>query len=223
VVTWSPLGLTPIERCERMVEHDIVGRGMRDGRVLAAMRAVPRHRFVPAGMSDSAYDDCPLPIGEGQTISQPYIVALMAEALDLTPTDRVLEIGTGSGYAAAVLGQLAAEVWSVERIDVLAERARHVLRELGCLNVHVVVGDGTLGWPAAAPFDAIVVTAGGPRVPEALLAQLTDGGRLVMPVGGSPLAQTLVRVTHTVDADVEDHLGGVCFVPLLGEQGWPQP
>lgn len=204
-----------------MVTGDIETRGVRDPRVLAAMRAVPRHRFVPADLADQAYTDEPLPIGHGQTISQPYVVALMTEALQLQPTDRVLEIGTGSGYAAAVLSHIASEVWTIERLPELAEHAKQVLDELGIGNVHVEIGDGTLGWPSAAPYDAIVVTAGGPSVPPALTAQLADGGRLVIPVGPTARSQSLVRVTRRgADLQQED-LGGVRFVPLVGAQGWP--
>lgn len=200
---------------------DIEARGVHDPRVLAAMRAVPRHRFVPSRVCDQAYADEPLPIGHGQTISQPHVVALMTEALRLQPSDRVLEIGTGSGYAAAVLGHIATEVWTIERLPPLAERARQVLAELEIANVHVELGDGTLGWPAAAPYDAIVVTAGGPSVPTALTAQLADGGRLVIPVGATAYSQSLVRVTRHGDELREDDLGGVRFVPLVGAQGWP--
>lgn len=207
-----------------MVERDIAGRGVRDARVLAAMRAVPRAAFVPSASRHQAYDDHPLPIGENQTISQPYIVALMAEALQLRGSERVLEIGTGSGYAAAVLARLCAQVHTVERIDTLADRASRLLADLGVSNVQVHCGDGTLGWPDAAPYDAIVVTAGGPAVPPALQAQLAPGGRLVMPVGTSHRWQDLVRVTRAgADAFRTESLGGVVFVPLLGAQGWPVP
>jgi protein-L-isoaspartate(D-aspartate) O-methyltransferase len=205
-----------------MVERDIAGRGVRDVRVLAAMRDVPREVFVPASRQNQAYDDRPLPIGAGQTISQPYIVALMCEALQLTGGERVLEIGTGSGYAAAVLARLAAQVDTVERIAELAERADRLLVQLKVDNVRVHAGDGTLGWPDAAPYDAITVTAAGPAVPPALLSQLAPGGRLVMPVGESPSSQDLVRVTRTGPNETRtESLGGVVFVPLLGAQGWP--
>ena len=206
-----------------MVGRDIAGRGVRDARVLAAMRDVPREAFVPASRRVQAYDDRPLPIGAGQTISQPYIVALMCEALQLKGDERVLEIGTGSGYAAAVLSRLAAKVDTVERIFELAERAKHLLMELKLSNVQVHCGDGTLGWPDAAPYDAIVVTAAGPDVPQALKAQLAPGGRLVMPVGASRGSQMLVRVTRTGQDDYRsESLCEVAFVPLLGEQGWPE-
>ena len=209
-----------VRRAE-MVEHDIAARGVRDARVLAAMRAVPREDFVPTSRRDEACADHPLPIGAGQTISQPYIVALMSEALQLHGPERVLEIGTGSGYAAAVLGRLAAEVHTVECIPELAERARRQLAALGVANVQVHVGDGTLGWPAAAPYDAIVVTAAGPQVPPALKAQLAPGGRLVMPVGLQHGWQDLVRVTRgAADEFSTETLCTVAFVPLVGAQGW---
>ena len=203
-----------------MVARDLAGRGIRDAAVLAVMGEVPRERFVEPCLVEAAYDDCALPIDADQTISQPYIVALMTEALELRPTDRVLEIGTGSGYAAAVLGRIAAQVWTVERHQCLATQATGRLADLGLDNVNVVVGDGTLGWPEAAPYDAIVVTAGGPTIPEALLDQLADGGRLVMPVGADQHDQELERVRrHGADLRTEP-LGPVRFVPLVGEQGW---
>jgi protein-L-isoaspartate(D-aspartate) O-methyltransferase len=209
------------EARERMVERQIIDRGVQDPAVLAAMRRVPREAFVPRQLARRAYADQPLPIGEGQTISQPYVVATMTEALRLLPGDRVLEIGTGSGYAAAVLAEIAAEVYTVERLATLAESAQRRLAELRYRNVHVQHGDGSLGWPEHAPFDAIVVTAGGPAVPPSLLAQLALGGRLVMPVGSSPLAQQLVRVVRTGAATYErEELGDVAFVPLIGAEGW---
>ena len=168
-----------------MIRTQIAGRGVRDPRVLAALVAVPRERFVADELAEFAYEDAPLPIEEGQTISQPYIVALMVAALELRGDERVLEIGTGSGYAAAVLAHLAREVYTVERHEALAEIARRRLAELGCANVHVRHGDGTLGWPEHAPYDAIVVAAGGPDVPATLREQLAIGGRLVMPVGAT--------------------------------------
>jgi protein-L-isoaspartate(D-aspartate) O-methyltransferase len=204
-----------------MVERQLKARGIRNPSVLAAMLEVPREEFVPSGMAGHAYDDNPLPIGEGQTISQPYMVAYMTEALEPTLTDRVLEIGTGSGYAAAVLSRVVAEVHSVERISVLADIARARLSGLGYDNIHVHVGDGSLGWPEYAPYDAIVVTAGAPKVPQPLLDQLTLGGRLVIPVGPDPRLQTLVRVIRVAETEFrrEDHFG-VMFVPLIGEAGW---
>jgi protein-L-isoaspartate(D-aspartate) O-methyltransferase len=210
------------EARERMVEHQIAGRGVRDPRVLAAMRLVPRDRFVSPAQAAAAYDDEPLPIGEGQTISQPYVVGFMTEALSLVPGDRVLEIGTGSGYAAAVLALIAAEVYTIERIESLAEHARSRLADLGYANVHVRYGDGSLGWPEHAPYDGIVVTAGGPDVPPSLLEQLAIGGRLVMPVGPEQRFQRLVRVVRTSGARWDrELLQKVAFVPLIGAEGWP--
>ncbi len=210
---------------EDMVTRQLAARGIADARVLAAMRAVRREAFVPDDLRGRAYDDGALPLGEGQTISQPYIVALMAEAATIAAGDRVLEVGTGSGYGAAVLAHLAAEVHSVERLAPLAADARERLRRQGCDNVRVHVGDGTRGWPPAAPFDAIVVTAGGPRVPAALRRQLAVGGRLVIPIGAARTMQTLLRITRIAEADfAEADLGPVAFVPLVGENGWePEP
>jgi protein-L-isoaspartate(D-aspartate) O-methyltransferase len=183
------------------------------------MRRVPRHRFVPKGLWEQAYNDYPLPIGEDQTISQPYIVALMTEALEIKGTDRVLEIGTGSGYQAAVLAELAAAVYSIDRLASLAEQAQRVLAELGYRNFHVRVGDGTLGWPEEAPFDAILVTAGAPQVPRPLVDQLALEGRLVIPVGDR-FSQTLTRVRKTKDGVKYDYMGGCRFVRLIGQYGW---
>jgi len=206
---------------ERMVTTQIEARGITDPLVLEAMRAVPRERFVPAAMARFAYDDGPLPIGEGQTISQPYIVAVMTQAAGLKPGARALEIGTGSGYGAAVLSRIAAEVYTVERVGALATEARDRLARLGYGNVHVLEGDGTLGWREHAPYDAVVVTAGGPRVPPALLSQLAAGGRLVMPVGPGGRHQRLVRVTRTDSQEYRyEDLEEVAFVPLIGAEGW---
>lgn len=216
-------GGAPMREAERgrMISTQLVARGITDPLVLQAMREVPRERFVPASMVDRAYHDGPLPIGHGQTISQPYIVAAMTAAARLKPGVRVLEIGTGSGYGAAVLSRIAAEVYTVERVSALATDASARLSRMGYANVHVREGDGTLGWPEHAPYDAILVTASGPRAPEALLEQLAVGGRLVMPVGVS-LAQRLVRVTRTeADEYQYDDLEGVTFVPLIGAEGWP--
>ena len=216
-------GGAPMRGAERrrMVSAQLVARGITDPLVLQAMREVPRECFVPASMVDRAYHDGPLPIGHGQTISQPYIVAAMTAAARLKPGVRVLEIGTGSGYGAAVVSRIAAEVYTVERVSALAADAAARLARLGYANVHVREGDGSRGWPEHAPYDAILVTASGPRVPEALLGQLAVGGRLVMPVGVS-LAQRLVRVTRTeADEYQYDDLEGVTFVPLIGVEGWP--
>jgi protein-L-isoaspartate(D-aspartate) O-methyltransferase len=204
-----------------MVERQIAARGVRDRRVLEAMREVPRDRFVEPALAGRSYDDVPLSIGSGQTISQPYIVAVMCESLGLVGSERVLEIGTGSGYGAAVLGRLAREVYTIERHPELAERAAARLAGLGFINVHVAVGDGTLGLPERAPYEAIVVTAAGPKVPAALLDQLEIGGRLVIPVGDETERQRLLRIdrrsqTHFHSTD----LGGVAFVPLVGAEGW---
>ena len=203
----------------RMVDLQIEARGMRDPRVLAAMRRVPRHLFVPQSLWDQAYNDYPLPIGEDQTISQPYIVALMTEALELKETDRVLEVGTGSGYQAAILAEVAGEVYSIDRLASLAERAQQLLESLGYRNLQVRVGDGTRGWPEACPFDAILVTAGAPQVPRPLVYQLALDGRLVIPVGDR-FSQTLTRVRQTEEGLKYDYLGGCRFVRLIGEHGW---
>ena len=196
-------------------------RGIADPRVLQAMAEVPRHRFVPEAWRPRAFDDCPLPIGHDQTISQPYVVALMVEALRLAPTDTVLEIGGGCGYAAAVLSHVAREVWSIERLDPLCSEARARLEDLGVDNVHMLCADGSLGHAEHAPYDAIVVAAGGPEIPEALKGQLAEGGRLVMPVGSERNQQSLIRVTRMgEDAYEVEHLTEVRFVPLIGAQGW---
>jgi protein-L-isoaspartate(D-aspartate) O-methyltransferase len=208
-------------RKERMIAEHLVGRGIRDAAVLKAMREVPREEFLAPELERFAYEDGPLPIEEGQTISQPYIVAYMVEALELTGRERVLEIGTGSGYAAAVLSLCAAEVFSVERIATLAQTARNRLQELGYRNVLVHLGDGTLGWQEHAPYDAMVVTAGAPEVPAGLLEQLATGGRLVIPVGPTPHLQDLIRVRRLANGEFRrEELCGVRFVPLIGEQGW---
>ena len=210
-------------RRHQMVEQQVVARGVRSEKVLEAMRTVPREAFLPEELREFAYEDSPLPIAAGQTISQPYIVAFMAEALNLQGGERVLEIGAGSGYAAAVLAQIAGKVFTIERVQDLAHAARRTLAELGYHNVQVRHGDGTLGWPEEMPFDAIVVAAGGPEVPESLKEQLKIGGRLVIPVGGDQRFQELVRVTRVADNQFElEDLADVRFVPLIGDQGWTE-
>ena len=203
-----------------MVLHQIRRRGVSDARVLGALERVPRERFVPARVRARAYTDHALPIGCGQTISQPFMVAVMTEALRLRPVDRVLEVGTGSGYQAAVLARLAAEVCTIERLADLADRARRLLDELGYGDVRVRVGDGCAGWPERAPFDAILVAAGAPSPPPSLVEQLApDGGRLVAPVGDRDL-QSLVVVERSGNAFTTTRLMACRFVPLVGEQGW---
>lgn len=206
---------------ERLVERELRLMGIRDESVLQAMRTVPREAFVSEEMREFAYHNVPLPIASGQTISQPLIVALMTEALELAPNDRVLEVGTGSGYAAAILSRIAKEVYTIERHPELADTAAEKLKRLGYDNIHVRCGDGTRGWPELAPFDAIIVAAGGPGVPPALLAQLRVGGRLVIPVGEDLESQQLIRAVRRADDDYEyEELGAVRFVPLIGESGW---
>jgi len=205
---------------KRMVEAQVVGRGIRDRRVIDALLKIPRHLFVEEAMAAQAYNDNPLPIGERQTISQPYMVALMTELLDLKGKEKVLEIGTGSGYQAAVLAVLADRVYTMERIRPLAMRARKVLDSLGLLNVNIKVDDGTCGWPEEAPFDAIIVTAGAPEIPEDLVRQLAPGGCLVLPVG-SQVSQTLVRVRKEANGEVfVEQSIGCRFVKLIGKHGW---
>lgn len=211
------------EKRALMLEVHLASRGITDQAVLNAFRMVPREAFVPVELRELAYDDKPLPIGEGQTISQPYIVALTVAALAIEASDRILEIGTGSGYAAAILARVGKEVFTVERIAGLAHVAQQRLRDAGFENVHVLSADGSLGWPEHAPYEAIAVAAGGPRVPEALLQQLKIGGRLVMPVGRDEANQMLVRVTRTGDRTYrEEALTAVRFVPLIGEQGFAE-
>ena len=206
---------------EEMVDHHVAGRGVRSRLVLDAMRAVPREAFLPENLREFAYEDSPLPIEQDQTISQPYIVAMMIEALALEGGEKVLEIGTGSGYAAAVLAQIAGSVYTVERIGQLAEKSASKLAELGYSNVHVLHADGTRGWPDHAPYDAIVVAAGGREVPESLKAQLKIGGRLVIPVGIDRRDQELVRVIRVSEHQYKtEDLADVRFVPLVGEEGW---
>jgi protein-L-isoaspartate(D-aspartate) O-methyltransferase len=205
----------------RMVAEQIAARGVRDRRVLEAMRCVPRHRFVTLEYRDAAYTDGPLPIGEGQTISQPYIVALMSEQLMLSGCETVLEVGTGSGYQAAILGCLAKQVHTIERHASLAERAKTVLAELGMQNICVHIGDGSQGLPEFAPYQGMLVTAAAPRVPRPLLAQLADGGRLVLPVGGL-FGQTLECWRRRGDHYDRDQVLPVAFVPLRGRHGWEE-
>ncbi len=208
-------------RRRHMVEQQILARGVRDEHVLAAMGKVRREAFVPLAVRHLAYVDSPLPIAGGQTISQPYIVALMIEALALQGDEKVLEIGAGSGYAAAILAEIGGEVYAIERIRKLAEKAASHLLSEGYENVHVRHADGTKGWIEAAPFDAILVSAGAPEVPEALARQLTIGGRMVVPVGADPRAQELIRITRTgTNTFDREHLADVRFVPLVGEEGW---
>jgi len=206
-----------------MVERQIKGRGLAVPRLLETMQRVPRHFFVDEAQAAQAYSDTPLPIGYGQTISQPFIVALMLEALDLGPTDRVLEIGFGSGYQTALLASLAGEVFAIERLEPLFRKGRDNLARLGQTNIHLKLDDGTLGWPELAPFEAIIVSAGGPRVPRPLLDQLGPTGRLVIPVGPTAALQKLTLVTKA-GADRADRrtLGDCRFVALVGRHGWPE-
>jgi len=205
---------------ERMVRSQLRSRGIRDPRVLRAMSHVPRDRFVPEERRHRAYADHALMLSHGQTISQPFMVAVMTEALGLRGEERALEVGTGSGYQSAVLAELCAEVWTVERVEGLAEDAALLLADLGYGNVEVQVGDGSLGWPEAAPFDAILVTAGAPAPPPSLLDQLDpEGGRLVVPVGG-PNLQNVLRVTRSGTEFTTDEMTACRFVPLLGAEGW---
>lgn len=208
-------------RRNEMVRHQIATRGVRSPAVLEAMRTVPREAFVPSHLRDVAYEDSPLPIAAGQTISQPYIVAYMIEALELEGDEKVLDVGAGSGYAAAVLSRIARQVYAIERIGELADSAARTLAALGYDNVEVLHGDGSRGWPEQAPFDAIVVAAGGPKVPTSLKHQLKVGGRLVIPTGSDRHLQALQRVRRTGDEQFEvEQLAEVRFVPLLGEEGW---
>jgi protein-L-isoaspartate(D-aspartate) O-methyltransferase len=204
-----------------MMEYQIRARGVKDPRVLEAMGKVPRHVFVPPGYVDAAYDDRPLPIGSGQTISQPYMVAVMTEALKLQGGERVLEIGTGSGYQTAVLAELVSHVVTVERMPELSSSAVRTVGALGYANVEFVVGDGTKGYPPRAPYGGILVTAGAPDIPDVLLRQLAEGGRLLIPVGNT-LQQTLTRVTRTGKDYRTERLEGCVFVPLIGEYGWSE-
>jgi protein-L-isoaspartate(D-aspartate) O-methyltransferase len=207
---------------QKMVDAQLRMRGIGDQRVLMAMEKIPRHLFIDSGLIDQAYQDSPLPIGERQTISQPYIVALMTEALSLAGKEKILEIGTGSGYQAAILAELAGQVFSIERIAALAAVARKILDALHYFNVAIRVGDGTYGWREEAPFDGIMVTAGAPKIPKILVEQLAIGGRLVIPVGGR-FSQELFSITRLSEdaTDIKkESLGGCRFVDLIGEHGW---
>jgi protein-L-isoaspartate(D-aspartate) O-methyltransferase len=203
----------------KMVEEQIIARGIKDPRVIKAMKKVPRHLFVEEALQAQAYSDHPLPIGEKQTISQPYMVALMSEALELKGREKVLEIGGGSGYQTAILAELTLKVYSIERIRSLVIRSRKLLYEIGYLNVEIKIGDGTSGWVEESPFEAIIVTAGAPHIPQPLLDQLALGGRLVIPVGDA-YVQNLLRLTKTEEGIKKEDLGGCRFVKLIGNHGW---
>ena len=204
---------------KNMVNEQLVSRGIKDQRILNAFLEVPRHKFVEEYLKYKAYDDYPLSIGYGQTISQPYMVALMTEAINPQPSVKILEIGTGSGYQAAILSRLCLAVYTIERISALASRARKALDDLGYFNVHIRLGDGTLGLPQDAPYDGIIVTAGAPHVPESLIGQLREDGRLIIPVGDEGI-QDLRRIIRTKDGVKEESLGGCRFVKLIGKNGW---
>ncbi len=204
-----------------MVEEQLIPRGINNNRVLAAMRKVPRHEFLPDVLSNQAYSDHAVPIGQGQTISQPYIVALMSQLLGLTGTERVLEIGTGSGYQAAILAELCQKVYTVERVKILADKARINLDRLGYRNVAMKTFDGTYGWKEHAPFDAIIVTAAAPEIPQSLLDQLTESGVLVIPVGDRN-SQVLIKVVKTLSGAIQEKSTPCVFVPLIGNQGWKE-
>lgn len=203
-----------------MVEEQLIVRGISDKKVLEVFRRLPRHEFVGKDFLQSAYNDYPLPIGEGQTISQPYMVALMTESLHLTGSERILEVGTGSGYQAAILAELVKEVYSVERFQSLANTAYSILERLGYKNVKIRAGDGTLGWEEFAPYDGIIVTAGAPGIPESLVRQLKDGGRLVIPIGSSGFGQILTLVEKIGNTIRTSEICGCMFVPLIGKEGW---
>jgi protein-L-isoaspartate(D-aspartate) O-methyltransferase len=203
----------------RMIEEQIIARGIHDPRVIETIRKVARHLFLEEALQSQAYNDYPLPIGDGQTISQPYMVALMTEALELKGHEKVLEIGTGSGYQTAILSKLAEKVYSVERIGELAAKARRILDQMNCYNVEIKIFDGTYGWKEKGPFDAIMVTAGAPKTPQPLLDQLAVSGRMVIPVGEAGL-QDLFQVIRTENDFVKKNLGGCRFVKLVGKYGW---
>lgn len=219
-------GLTPSQQeyqiaRKQMVAEQLIPGGVTSPRVLTAMAKIPRHLFVPEGMMAQAYSDHPLHIGEGQTISQPVIVGMMTQALSLKGREKVLDIGTGSGYQLAILCELAREVYSIERISKLSNRARRVLYDVGCVNFKLRIGDGTLGWPEAAPFDGILVAAGSPDIPRAYLEQLAEGGRLVIPVGDEA-SQQLILVTRHGESFEKRMISGCRFVKLIGQQGWAE-
>lgn len=205
---------------QRMIETQLLPRGIKDPRVIAAMRKVPRHLFLDEALWPEAYEDHPVPIGEKQTISQPFIVAIMTEALKLSGTEKILEIGTGSGYQAAVLAELAEQVYSMERLPSIAKRARRILDELKYANIVITIGDGTLGWKEHSPYDGIIVTASSPYPPKTLLEQLKVGGRLIIPIGDE-FTQDLTLYIRDSDKDYsKESYGGCRFVKLIGEQGW---
>ncbi len=204
---------------QRMVDEQLIPRGISDAGVLSVFRKVPRHEFMPQEYMDSAYDDHPLPIGGGQTISQPYMVALMTEQLDLKGGEKILEIGAGSGYQAAILAEIASEVYTVERIETLAKKCDATLKKLGYKNIKVVVGDGTLGYKEAAPYDGIIVTCGAPGIPSSYIEQLKTGGILVMPIG-SQFSQVLTVVKKMKEGVQTKEVCGCVFVPLIGKDGW---
>lgn len=207
-------------RRRRMVSDQIAARGISDPLILQAFNKVPRHLFMDEALWPRAYEDHPLPIGDGQTISQPYMVAIMSNAMELSGREKILEIGTGSGYQTAILAQMADWVYSIEFIAALSHKAQSVLEQLKIFNVNLKVGDGSKGWPEEAPFDAIMVTAGAPSVPQPLTEQLAEGGRLVVPVGTQGGVQNLMRVTRRGDELITEDLGGCRFVDLVGEHGW---
>ena len=216
----APIDFNKLRRL--MVSEQLIPRGISDRSVLEAFRKVPRHEFVPEDLQQNAYNDYPLPIGENQTISQPYMVALMTECLKLKDADKVLEIGTGSGYQAAILGEIAREVYSVERFQHLADRASKILRLLDYRNVHIKSGDGTLGWSEFAPYDGIIVTAGAPSVPDSLVKQLKDGGRLVIPIDRGGFDQILTLVERIGPTIRTSDICACTFVPLIGKEGWQE-
>ena len=203
-----------------MIEEQLVPRGISDKKVLEVFRKVPRHEFVPKDLVQNSYSDYPLPIGEGQTISQPYMVALMTQSLCLKGDEKILEIGTGSGYQAAILSQLVKEVYTVERFKGLAEKASDIFKRSGYENINIKIGDGTLGWEEHVPYDGIIVTAGAPGIPESLLKQLKDGGRMLIPIGSGGFGQILTLVERIGKNIRTSELCGCMFVPLIGKEGW---